>query len=125
MSNSSVAQIYMVKIGDTLPSIAKQVYGDPSYASAIANSNGISPNAVLPIGSRLAIPSISSGLGADTVDETIVVTPENAGKTYYGPGPVETTSSSLLSSTWYKDWRTYAIAGLVLGGLWLMFRKKR
>lgn len=115
---TNVARIYVVKAGDTLPSIAAAAYGDASYSSAIANSNGIKNDAILPIGSRLALPSVDATLGADDNIETLVVTKDNAGKTYYGPGPV------VSNTPWYKDWKTYAIGGLVLGGLWLLFRKK-
>ncbi len=129
---NNVARIYVVKAGDTLLSVAKKVYGDGSYSSAIANTNGINNDAVLPIGSRLAIPSLSNGLGDDGMIETLTVTPNTPNTVYYGPGPTTMTpydptaptSTSSSLPAFLKDWRTYAVAGLVIGGLWLLFKKK-
>lgn len=116
----NVARIYVVKPGDTLATIAKAAYGDSSMAPTVANTNGLSNNAILAIGSRLKLPALDGGLGDNNVlDEgTLVVTPQNQGQVSTVPVVINPPGQ------WLKDWRTWAIAGLVVGGLYLLMKKK-
>lgn len=124
MTTSNVTRLYVVKPGDTLSSISKKAYGDASMSSTIANANSLTNDAILPIGTRLAIPTITPSLGDDTqMIETMDVTAANQGKVYNGPGPTYMSPVS-DSSPWYTDWKTYAIGALLIGGLWLMFKRK-
>jgi LysM repeat protein len=116
----NIARIYVVKPGDTLSSIAKAAYGDSSMAPTVANTNGLQNNAILAIGSRLKLPAMDGGLGDSSVlDEgTLVVTPQNQGQVSTVPVVINPPMA------WLTDWRTWAVAGLVAGGLYLLLKKK-
>jgi YD repeat-containing protein len=65
-STPSAVQMYEVRSGDTLHSIAADAYGDSSLWYIIADANGLAGDETLAAGTRLTIPtSISSHNGAD------------------------------------------------------------
>lgn len=53
---------HLVALGDTLPSIAHLHYGDPTLWRALAVTNGIDNPAVLPVGSRIVVPTHSEAV---------------------------------------------------------------
>lgn len=59
-SSTTGERIYEVKSGDTLWSIATNVYGNGAMYQLIQQANGLPDKAVLKVGSKLLIPSIES-----------------------------------------------------------------
>lgn len=49
-------RVHRVQLGDTLAHLAKKYYGDELLAHALATVNGISPSAILPVGTTVKIP---------------------------------------------------------------------
>lgn len=102
---SNVARIYVVKLGDTLNSVAQQFGTD---AAMIADANNLNVNAVLPLGQRLAIPALGVPAtitqDADGLEEVLVTAP---------------------AWVWYKDWRVWAGGLAMLGVLWFATRGRK
>ena len=116
MSNAAVSSIYVVRIGDTLPKLAQQFYGDESRATLIAQANGLRINDVLAYGKRLQIPSASvpgtallnqdGTEGSTTTLEEIAVT-------------------APARSAWYKDWRIWAAVAAAGGLVWMLSNTRK
>ncbi len=58
-SNSSNSSEYIVKEGDVIWNISKNVYGDGSHYQKILEANGLTENSVLKPGQKLIIPKIN------------------------------------------------------------------
>ena len=64
-SNSTAGtQSYTVQAGDTLQSLAQEIYGDSNYYYIIAQANGLSLTATLTAGMVLHIPQVTTGANA-------------------------------------------------------------
>jgi LysM repeat protein len=64
LESADRVKTYVVKLGDTLSSIAAAEYGDPASWRPIAAANGIDNPRVLAPGRRLVVPSLTEGRGA-------------------------------------------------------------
>ncbi|QRN52051.1 LysM peptidoglycan-binding domain-containing protein [Dyella caseinilytica] len=64
-SNSTTGtQSYTVQAGDTLQSLAQEIYGDSNYYYILAQANGLSPTATLTAGMVLHIPQVTTAANA-------------------------------------------------------------
>ncbi len=58
-SNNSSSSEYIVKEGDIIWNISKQVYGNGSYYQKILDANGLTENSILKPGQKLIIPNLN------------------------------------------------------------------
>ncbi|WP_426270378.1 LysM peptidoglycan-binding domain-containing protein [Dyella kyungheensis] len=63
-NSSSGTQSYTVQAGDTLQSLAQEIYGDSNYYYILAQANGLSPSAALSAGMVLHIPQVTTSANA-------------------------------------------------------------
>lgn len=56
VANAPAVRTYVVRAGDTLFSIAQEVYGDGQHWEVIAEANGLDSNNKLRVGDELVIP---------------------------------------------------------------------
>jgi len=63
-NGSTGMQSYTVQAGDTLQSLAQEIYGDSNYYYILAQANGLSPTASLPAGMQLKIPQVTTSANA-------------------------------------------------------------
>ena len=63
-NGSAGTQSYTVQAGDTLQSLAQEIYGDSNYYYILAQANGLSPTASLSAGMMLKIPQVTTSANA-------------------------------------------------------------
>lgn len=108
--------IYIVQMGDSLSKLAQRFYGSPELYHTIAAKNGIDPNSILYVGSRLVIPA---------ADGAMPTSPGGSTPETYNGEVIETVTTTAPRFYWYHDWRIWAGVGVAAVGLWYVFRKRR
>jgi LysM repeat protein len=69
-SNSDLGtQTYVVQAGDTLQSLAQNIYGDSNYSYIIASANGLQIDSNLVVGMTLEIPQVTTSANNTTTFE--------------------------------------------------------
>ncbi|HEX3674199.1 MAG TPA: LysM domain-containing protein, partial [Rhizomicrobium sp.] len=99
----STASSYTVNTGDTLESIAQQLWGDASYWYMIADANGLSSDADLVSGMDLIIPtrSTTTPTARRPMPSMIRTRPP---ATHPPPSPASTTTAAAASSARSSRW---------------------
>lgn len=104
-SQTTLSQLYVVKLGDTLASVGERFNVS---AGVVANANGFKETDILPVGARLHIPpttGIVVTTASDGLEEIIVSAPK--------------------ALAWYQDWRIWVGGGLAVGLVWYLMSQKR
>lgn len=104
---------YVVARGDSLSKIAQQFYGDAAQYPRIAQANGIDPAKPIQVGQRLRIPDPDVPPAATPTAQ--VGTPAT---------PVARVQPGFTALN-LNDWRVWAGGGLLLAGLYFMFRSNQ
>ncbi|MBM7127745.1 LysM peptidoglycan-binding domain-containing protein [Dyella flava] len=93
-NSTNGTQNYTVKSGDTLQSLAQEIYGDSNYGYIIAEANGLEPGSSLTVGMTLQIPQVTTTANnANTFQPSTQSAVANA-----GPSACETTAEIVAAS---------------------------
>lgn len=120
-TKAGIARIYVSQLGDTFETIAQKFYQDATLAKVIADANGATLSAIIPIGTRLQIPAPAAP-GQNTLPTgNVTSTMENGVET------IEVAAAPLVPSRsdWLKDWRVWAAVVAVGGLAWYLSRGRR
>lgn len=129
--SAAVESLYVVKAGDSLSRIAQQFYGDANQYPRIAQANGLNPQAMLMIGTRLRIPA-SQQTAPEPLEEVQITAqrlpefmlPASPGGSLVDPATgIETVTTTAY--VWWKDWRWYAAGAGVALVLWYFSGRRK
>lgn len=124
----STDTIHVVKVGESLASIAADWFGSRDYAPALAQHNGLSPSHILYVGQRLILPALPDGDndGPPTLP-LLTAAPASPGGSIpvaYGDEIIETVTTTAPRWRWWQDWRVWAAGAGAMAVLWYLTRRR-
>lgn len=118
--------VYTVKAGDSLSKIAAAFYGDPMQYVRIAQANGLDPNRVLPVGTKLRVPQAGSVDAEGTTIEEVQVTAQRLPAPASPRVPAQITPTETVTlPAWLLDWRVWVGGTVLVIGLYLAFSDRK